>query len=172
MEQRPQYRRPEGRPQTATAAPVQDTPSTKTFTPAPKAARGNMFKKFWWIPVVVLLIALGAWYFLKNSAGSSSQINASKYQAVFLNNGQVYFGKLHGFYGDKPYLTDVYYIQAEDGTAADENKEQANTQKLIKLGKEIHGPENTLILNKNSVLFVENLTDESSVVKAIKSENQ
>lgn len=120
--------------------------------------------------MLLLVLAVAAWLFFGKTNGS--QIDSGKYQAVFLNNGQVYFGKLKGFYTDRPYLTDVYYIQAADGTAADANKEQANTQKLIKLGKEIHGPENKLILNKDSVLFVENLTDNSEVVKVIKSDKK
>lgn len=169
MDQRQQYRQQPARPQT-TATPATSAPKPTAFQPQVKEKPVNKYKKYWWIPVVILVLFAVAWYFLRGNEGSG-QINTSKYQAVFMNNGQVYFGKLHDFYGEKPYLTDVYYIQAADGSAANtDSKEAKSTQKLIKLGKEIHGPENSLILNKDAVLFVENLTDGSNVVKAIKSD--
>lgn len=170
MEQRTQYRQQGNQPQAA--APANQSAGVKTaYVSQAGKNQPSKIKKFWWVPVVVLAVGALAVWFLFGGNGAS-QVNGSKYQAVFLNNGQVYFGKLHGFYTERPYLTDVYYIQAPDGTAAqDEKATDASTQKLIKLGKEIHGPENKLILNKDSVLFVENLNDDSNVVKAIKSDS-
>lgn len=98
----------------------------------------------------------------------SNQVMSDRYQAVFLNNGQVYFGKLHGYYGNKPYMTDVHYFQANSQTAATESN-SAN-QLLVKLGSEVHSPEGKLILNKDAILFVENLTEGSKVTEAIKKE--
>lgn len=127
--------------------------------------RGN--KKIWWVSgaivVIVALLVSGLLYSMR------SQIDSSKYQAVFLTNGQVYFGKLHDYYTDRPYITDVYYIQAQDGTGAEDAQASANAsdQQLVKLGSEVHAPENTMILNKPSILFVENLTDEGKVVQLI-----
>jgi hypothetical protein len=93
----------------------------------------------------------------------TDQIDSSRYQAVFLTNGQVYFGKLHDYYGNRPYMTDVYYFQGSNAGGAS----QSSTQQLRKLGQEVHGPEQKLILNKDSILFVENLREDSSVVSAI-----
>lgn len=97
-----------------------------------------------------------------------SQIMPGRYQAVFLSNGQVYFGKLHDYYGSRPYMTDVYYFQAKEQA----DGKPSGDQTLVKLGKEIHAPEDKLILNKDSILFVENLQDSGSVVDAIKKDGQ
>lgn len=133
--------------------------------------RGRRFgKKMWLIIVAIVIIAAivggSIWYFSR-----SQQIDSSRYQAVFLNNGQVYFGKLHDYYGDRPYLTNVYYIQgATQGTAATNTTAGAAdaNQQLVKLGSEIHAPDNEMILNKSSILFVENLTTGGKVTQLIK----
>ena len=38
---------------------------------------------------------------------------------------------------------------------------------LVKLGNEIHGPEDAMYINKSSVMFWENLKSSGQVVKAI-----
>jgi hypothetical protein len=111
----------------------------------------------------VAAAALFAWQYL------SSPIMTNRYQAVFLNNGQVYFGKLHGYYGAHPYMTDVYYFQANAQTGKDNGN---SDQLLVKLGQEVHAPENKLLLNKDAIIFVENLTEKSKVLDAINSDKQ
>ncbi|MEI7632181.1 MAG: hypothetical protein WCJ60_02565 [bacterium] len=98
----------------------------------------------------------------------SSYIKKGKYQAVFLNGGQVYFGKI-GVYKDK-YLTlsDIFYLrvnqQVQPGQTSATN---ANDVSLAKLGSELHGPEDQMVLNRSEVQFWENLKDDGQVVKAI-----
>jgi hypothetical protein len=108
---------------------------------------------------VLLLAGIFAYQYVSN------QIMPNRYQAVFLNNGQVYFGKLHDYYGTRPYMTDVYYFQASGQTGS--NAAAQSDQLLVKMGQEIHAPENKLILNKDAILFVENLTDGGKVTEAI-----
>ena len=98
----------------------------------------------------------------------NDHIMGNRYQAVFLDNGQVYFGKLHGYYTNRPYLTDVYYFQANGQSNSAQSS--GGSQLLVKLGQEVHAPEGKLILNKDAILFVENLTDKGSVVEAIKKD--
>ncbi len=138
-------------------------------TPAPQSysSRGRNNKKLLWIVGTLILLAaiLTAVFFYS----SRSQVDSSKYQAVFLTNGQVYFGKLNDYYTERPYVTDVYYIQAPNGTStenAEAPSDNAN-QQLVKLGSEVHAPENKIILNKQSILFVENLTSEGKVMELI-----
>ena len=38
---------------------------------------------------------------------------------------------------------------------------------LIKLGEELHEPEDLMIINKDNILFIENLKADSKIVKAI-----
>lgn len=104
-------------------------------------------------------------------------ISGRGYQAVFLTNGQVYFGHLNPLstFGANYILTDVYYLQTAEsknqmgGSPSAEMKDQSVEFSLIKLGKELHGPQDKLILNKDHILFVESLKNESRVVEAINS---
>lgn len=136
--------------------------------------------------------------FMSSSKSGGEGINASGYQAVFLVNGQVYFGKLRGFSSNEPTLTGVYYLQmgtnlqpgeaskqqavtVEKETAKSKAAKKAATAKeatptaaprsnltLVKMGTEVHGPTGELTLNRDQILYVENLRDDSQVVQAIK----
>jgi len=100
----------------------------------------------------------------------NSDVDSDKYQAVFLNNGQAYFGKLEGYGSSTPKMSDVYYFQAGEAPQGDKNEQAAQT--LVKLGDEIHKPDDTLLLNADAILFVENLSGEGSVVQAIEENKQ
>ena len=153
-------------PRTVPAQPAQ--PSTHTPpSPLPKKTKRAIRKPLIIGTVVAILLIAG----LALQQLTSSQVNSSRYQAVFLSNGQAYFGKLHDYYTSRPYMTDVYYFQSNNQPAGTAQNTSGN-QLLVKLGQEIHSPENKLILNKDSILFVENLSDDGKVVQAIKKDSQ
>ncbi len=124
------------------------------------------------IAVVVIVIAVGGWFGWRQMQNGVTGIDASKYQAVFFTNGQVYFGKLHAFNSDYMKLTDIYYLQTQTSDAKDSSNPQKTSTdnsdvKLIKLGNEIHGPEDEMIIAKSQMLFYENLKSDGSVAKSI-----
>ncbi len=101
---------------------------------------------------------------------SSEQIDSNKYQAVFLTNGQVYFGKLTDNGGNYLKLTDIYYLQSQDQKNVQSAGTNTNSQSnltLIKLGKELHAPEDQMEISRQQVLFWENLQANGKVVQAI-----
>lgn len=119
---------------------------------------------YWKIVLVLLIILLGIvsyLFLIKSKQSPKSFVAQTEYQAVFLDNGQVYFGKIKSI--DEKYLTldDVYYIQSGEA--------KQNTIALIKLGNELHGPTNQMFISNAHVLFYENLSDESKVLQSIKS---
>ena len=84
-----------------------------------------------------------------------------------MTNGQVYFGKLVSTRGSYK-LTDVYYLQSKQpvqSQGADAGAE--GDMALIKLGNELHGPEDWMLINRQHVVFVEQLKGDSRVVQAI-----
>ena len=88
----------------------------------------------------------------------------SPYQAVFLDSGQAYFGKLDGLGTPwSPYvvLTDVYYVQSVTNP---ETKQTNNI--LVKRGKEWHAPDR-MILNANMIVLVEPVNTTSRVAQLI-----
>lgn len=124
------------------------------------------------IGAVIAVLGLATWLLASmNSAASAPGVDANKYQAVFLNNGQVYFGKLVQVNDQYLKLTKVFYIQdsTADATSTEKSDEQTTTgdKKLIKLGKEVHGPEDAMIINRDHVTMYENLKTDSEVVKLI-----
>jgi hypothetical protein len=103
--------------------------------------------------------------------GSSSRIHAvqkDKYQAVFLNNGQVYFGNIRALSGKTLDLQNIYYLQTSGGTETAAAASSSSNVSLVKLGCELHAPYDQMLINDDQVIFWENLKDDGQVVKAIK----
>ena len=131
------------------------------------------------ILIVVIVILLGAVGYLavsdkdilnkENGDKKTQEQSKDTFQAVFLTNGQVYFGKLEDKGGDYIKLTDIYYLQAKD--QAVQPKESANAADpnltLIKLGKELHAPADEMNISRQQVLFWEDITKDGKVMKAI-----
>lgn len=120
---------------------------------------------FWSVGLLALWLALGM--FGLAPVDDFPNIPDSKWQAVFLNNDQVYFGKLKDYDGKYLTLSDVYYLRT-----AEDLQQTSSTLNLVKLGGELHGPEDTIFISKNSVLFWENLKENSRVVQSIMSSKQ
>lgn len=133
-----------------------------------------------WPIIILIIVALGVagWFGWSNMRGAASVIDSSKYQAVFLTNGQFYFGKLQTLNGGYLRLTDVYYIQDQSsgGASTDKTASQTSTSdsnyKLIKLGDEIHGPEDAMVIPSTQVLYYENLKTDGKVSQLIKQDNK
>lgn len=155
--------------------PTDPGQSSPTTTGHGKRAHGSPKKKRSLIIaaliIAALLIGLAAWFVLGRTA-SSTVIDGNKYQAVFFTNGQVYFGKLTQVNGDYMRLENVYYLQNKEQTQDETSPQSASKQdasdvELIKLGNEIHGPEDEMVISKDQVLFFENLKPAGTVSQTI-----
>lgn len=164
-------------PARPTIAPERkDTSETSAATPRvarhepPKQRRG--ITKWIAITVATVLVVGGLLWFFVLRGGAVGQIDSSNYQAVFLTSGQVYFGKLQ-FVDDKYMkLTDVFYIQTSTSSADVQSSDSKDSDmQLIKLGNEIHGPKDAMVISRDQVLFFENLKDDGKVAKTIKEYN-
>lgn len=126
--------------------------------------------------VIIMVVGFVVWSSMNRGAASgsavSSAIDSSKYQAVFFTNGQVYFGKLQSFDNEYMKLTEVFYLQTNGADGESGNPQQtagndSNNVQLIKLGNEIHGPKDEMIISKDQLLFFENLKDDGKVATSI-----
>ena len=128
-------------------------------------------RRLWPLFVVLLVIVLAAagWFGWSHLRNSETGIKADKYQAVFLSNGQIYFGKLTLMNDNYLKLTDVFYLEkAAETDATSTSTTQPVQASLRKLGvKDVHGPEDAMFISRDQVLMYENLTDKGQVVKAI-----
>jgi hypothetical protein len=96
----------------------------------------------------------------------AEQAFSTTYQAVLLNNGAVYYGKLTGYGTKSPMLTDAYYIFSK----TDPTTKQVNNL-LVKRGKEPHAPDR-MYLNPTSIVMVEPVGEQSKVSQLIREANQ
>lgn len=121
------------------------------------------------IAVLVVALAVAAFIFFTGNKTGETGINTSRYQAVFLVNGQIYFGKLQDFNDASFKLTDIYYPQAQTAGEGEKTTDQTQSDiQLIKLGDEVHGPESEMFISKDQILYYENLKADSKVAELIK----
>lgn len=113
--------------------------------------------------LVLIIVALVLGYFAfmpKMFSGTSS----NAYQAVLLDNGQAYFGKLDRLDSDFFELREVYYLQVPQNISSTSGSERPQ---LIKLGGEIQGPEDLIRMNKQHIVYIQDLRADSPVTQAI-----
>ena len=130
-----------------------------------------------WISVIFLIVtvaALAGWLVWSNAKSGATGIDSSRYQAVFLSNDQIYFGKLSAFNNESFKITRVYYPEAQ---TVDENSTQKSTAsqgniKLIPIVDGIHGPEDEMIISKSQILYYENLKADSQVAQLIERQSK
>lgn len=113
------------------------------------------------IVILVAVLGVGAYALFAQTPTSEG------YSAVFLTNGQVYFGSIVEQQRDTIVLENIYYLQTNTADPTAEVTE-ANMS-LVKLGNELHGPTDEMMINRDHVLFTETLRDDSKVVQAIQN---
>jgi hypothetical protein len=129
--------------------------------PAPRAPGrlGNVA-----IAIVVFALAFAGtqwWDFTLPAVGRA------QYQAVFLANGQTYFGRYYDRIGAYAKIEDVYYLQqtaSADGT-------QTGDTKIVRRGGELHAPEARMYVPRTAILFVEDLTDASPIAQFMRQDH-
>ncbi len=135
---------------------------------APKAS------KLPWVILAVIVVALAVFAIVfrdKLMSGDDKmqgEAKASGYQAVFLTNGQVYFGKLSEGRKGQYMLRDIFYLQVQNPSiqgSQEQSQQQEPKLSLIKLGEELHGPVDEMVLNKDHVLFYEDMKTDAKVVQ-------
>lgn len=117
--------------------------------------------------IVIIVVVVGVVMFTKKDKAT-----AGDYQAVFLTNGQVYFGQVDSEKSDPVVLKDVYYLQvAQTLQQVKEGEEPKTAQQiqLIKLGNELHGPMDEMRINAEQVLYIEDLKEDGKVVTTIRA---
>lgn len=126
------------------------------------------------ILVVVGLVLVAGMYFGLANGFSGNGVKSNQYQAVFLTNGQVYFGKLSDLNSGYAKLSDIYYLQvtqqpgSEEALQTGDNAQVDPQISLAQLGNELHGPEREMYISQDQILFWENLRDDGDVVTAIR----
>jgi hypothetical protein len=156
-------------PTAAPAAPQQHhQPGTRVKKEKSKTMR--IISSVLLISIALLVAAVAVYISTAEGKSESDYIKDDKFQAVFLNGGQVYFGEIRNMTDDYLTLSNIYYLRVNEQVQPDQSEESnaaAQDISLAKLGCELHGPEDEMIINRTQVTFWENLKDDGSVAKAI-----
>jgi len=94
--------------------------------------------------------------------GGSDLKFPTEYQAVFLDNGQVFFGRLEDTGVPFLLLRDVFYVRQQQ---IPDKKENVNI--LLKRGSEWHGPD-FMRINSRHVVLIEPVAPDSRVAQLIR----
>jgi hypothetical protein len=157
------------------------SPNSETFSEmaSATASRSGVVGKLLVISLIIVSVAVTAFvgFAIVRGVDGDTLVKSDQYQALFLTDGQIYFGKLDNSNDSYARLTDIYYLQVEqavqpvqgdDAKAADAADAAAGTKiSLAKLGNELHGPEDEMFVNRDRILFWENLKADGQVVTAI-----
>lgn len=139
----------------------------------PGRDQGHLVGKIISIIIVIALIIIGLYFVSKFTAWNILGLNKNdtSWQAVFLSNGQVYFGRTTSQNNKTVVLKEIYYLQVNQSQSPiqpqDQTQPQQNPISLVKLGNELHGPYDEMFINRDQILFIENMKPTSKVVEAI-----
>jgi hypothetical protein len=115
---------------------------------------------------IALLAFAGAFLLVRWWDFTLPALGGARYQAVFLANGQTYFGTYRDRIGPYAKVESVYYIQQtpREGEAAE--------SRVVRRGGELHAPLSGLLVPKSAILFIEDLRDDSPVVRFIEEDRR
>jgi len=112
--------------------------------------------KFFKIGLIVAIILLGVLVYI--SFVDKTKVIKNPYSAIFLNTGDMYFGKLSRF--PKLTLSDIWFLQRSI------DEEQGGFD-LIKFSNAMFGPKDKMEINKENVVWISKLRDDSEIVSFI-----
>lgn len=117
--------------------------------------------------VVALVVAVIVVIGLGGRKAEAGYVDDTKMQAIFLQTGQVYFGKVQELNSKYFVVSNIYYLQTSStGTSTTQQTADTNVS-LVKLGCELHAPIDQMVINRDQVTFWENLKEDGQVAKAV-----
>ena len=111
---------------------------------------------------IALVVFVAALFFTQWWDFTVPSLGRAQYQAVFLTNGQTYFGRYYDRIGAYAKIEDVYYLQQVEGTDA-----STASTRIVRRGRELHEPTPRMLIPKSAILFVEDLTEASPIAQFI-----
>ena len=122
----------------------------------------------WWLianrwhlrnAAVASIVFLGLLFFTQWWDFTLPSFGRADYQAIFLANGQTWFGHYRDRIGPYAAMGSVYYVQ----TKTSQDTDVPPTSQLIKRGNELHAPDPQVLIPKTAILFIEDLRDDSPI---------
>ena len=105
------------------------------------------------------------WLFFNGEEVNQPSDNLNWY-AVKLINKEVYYGQVYDVSADPVIIKNVYYNYEQINNKGGDASETDNIR-LVKRGKETHGPSGIMDIIRSQIIYMEELKDDSKVLKAI-----
>lgn len=125
----------------------------------------NPYKGLVFVLIIVILFLVYYSFFRTTGDQNQETINMEeKWYSVELVNGEVFYGLISDVKADPLVVKNVYYNydQEKDGEEVG-----SGNLRLVKRGKETHGPDGSINIIRTQVKFFEELKPESKVLQAI-----
>jgi len=113
--------------------------------------------------LIALIVFAGVFALVRWWDFALPSFGAARYQAVFLSNGQTYFGRLVDRIGPYVKVENAYYIQQMP--QGDDQAQQPPESRLIRRGNELHQPLPVVLIPRTAILFIEDLRADSAVAQ-------
>ena len=129
----------------------------------------NIFRRAVFFLALIIIGAVVYFMFVRGDDKKQNQTVVDWY-AVKLINGEEYYGEISDTKSDPIVLNNVYYNydQLKDGVInKDYSPETSANLRLVKRGKETHGPSGSMDIVRAQVVYMEPLKEDSKVLKAI-----
>jgi len=110
---------------------------------------------------LALGLFLAAFFFTQWWDLTVPALGRGEYQAVFLANGQTYFGRYYDRIGAYAKIEDVYYLEQSQGT----DPNAAPDTRLVRRAQLLYEPGPRMLVPKSAILFVEDLADSSPIAQ-------
>lgn len=119
--------------------------------------------------IILIIIAIAIVAFIIIYFAFLKDVLNKTYDAVFLDNNEVYFGKISSQGGNYIKLKDVYYLRVTYTTKTDDKGQQYQepNYQIVKMGTEMHGPKDIMDITREHVLFLQPLAKDSQVLAVI-----
>lgn len=141
----------------------------------PEARRINekLIKQMVFASAFIIVAAAVYWLFFAGKGEEAKKPAAEKkWYAVELIDGRMFFGQIADTSADPVVLENVYYdydqVKKDNiGEEPAQEKSESANLRLVKRGKETHGPSGEMEIVRSQVVFMEPLAENSKVLKAI-----
>jgi len=124
-------------------------------------------RNYFFVRITFLTAALFMAAFLfqgcdQNKADLKKEDFKTEYQGVLLTGSMVFFGKIKTVAPQFIEMTDIYYIKSSKNIQTEQIE-----NRIVKRGKELHGPE-TMYITRQNIVMIESVSPDSQIGKAIK----
>ena len=116
--------------------------------------------------VILVIVTIGIVGVVKRDRiiAIATNSQSQQRQAIFLTNGQVYFGEIEKQDDRYLVLRGIFYLKTQDQLNANNNERKVS---IIKLGDEAHRPEDRMFISRSQILYYEQMKKDSKINEAI-----